>query len=95
MGLSPQACEIDSQAVVVTLNGEGVRLALEMMVAGENHAIGVPEGGAKGDVAGVRKLRIQTAGRLGSTIPQRPSADFLGSTINSPPQPAGRFFWPT
>ena len=95
MGLSPQACEIDSQAVVVTLNGEGVRLALEMMVAGENHAIGVPEVGAKGDVAGVRKLRIQTAGRLGSTIPQRPSADFLGSTINSPPQPAGRFFWPT
>ena len=95
MGLSAKTREIDSQAVVVTLNGEGVRLALEMMVAGENHAIGVPEVGAKGDVAGVRKLRIQTAGRLGSTIPQRPSADFLGSTINSPPQPAGRFFWPT
>ena len=95
MGLSAKACERDSQAVVVTLNGEGVRLALEMMVAGENYAVGVPEVGAEGEVGGVWKLRIQTPGALGSTIAQRPAADRLGSTIHSPPQPEGRFFWPT
>ena len=95
MSLAAQAGEIDSEPVVVAFDGEGVRLALHMPVLGENQAVGVPEVRAEGDVGGVRKLRIQAAGRLGSTIPQRPSADFLGSTINSPPQPAGRFFWPT
>jgi hypothetical protein len=55
----------------------------------------VPEVGAVGDVRGVRKLRIQAAGCFGSTIPQRPAADLFGNTINSPPQPTGRFFWPT
>ena len=63
-----------------------------MAVTSKNQAVGVPEVGAEGDVRGARKLRSQTAGRFGSTIPQRPAADFLGSTINSPPQPAGRFF---
>ena len=92
MSLAAKAGKIDSQPVVVTLDGEGVCLALQMPVLAENQAVGVPEVGAEGDVPGVRKLRIQAAGRLGSTIPQRPSADLLGSTINSPPQPAGRFF---
>jgi hypothetical protein len=87
--------EVNAEAVIVTLDGEGVGLALQMPVLGEDQAVGVPEIRAEGDVPGVRKLRIQAAGRFGSTIPQRPSADFLGNTIKSPPQPAGRFFWPT
>ena len=95
VGLATEAGEIDTEAIVVAFDGEGVGLALQMAVAGEDQAIGMPEVGAEGDVPGVRKLRIQAAGRFGSTIAQRPSADFLGSTINSPPQPAGRFFWPT
>ena len=95
MGFATQAGQIDAEAIVVAFDGEGVGLALQMALLGENQAVGVPEIGAEGDVPGVRKLRIQAAGRFGSTIPQRPSADFLGSTINSPPQPAGRFFWPT
>lgn len=74
--------------------GEGVRLALQVPALLEDNPVGVPEIGAERDVAAVRKLRIQTPGRLGSTIAQRPSADFLGSTINSPPQPAGHFFFP-
>ena len=95
MSLAAEAGEIDTEAIVVAFDGEGVGLALQMAVPGEDQPVGVPEVGAEGDVRAVRKLRIQAAGRLGSTIPQRPSADFLGSTINSPPQPAGRFFLPT
>ena len=64
----------------MTLDGEGVGLALQMPVLGEDQAVGVPEIRAEGDVPGVRKLRIQAAGRFGSTIPQRPSADFLGTS---------------
>ena len=55
--------------------------ALQMAVRGGDQAVGVPEVGAERDVRGVRKLRSQMAGRFGSTIPQRPAADFLGSTI--------------
>ena len=79
----------------MALDGEGVGLALAVALAGEDQAVGVPEVGAEGDVIGVRKLRSQAAGRFGSTIPQRPPADLFGGTINSPPEPAGRFFWPT
>ena len=95
MGFSAEPGEIDSQAVVVAFDGEGVGLALKVAVAGEDQAVGMPEVGAEGDVGGVRKRRIQTPGCLGSTIAQRPAADRFASTINSPPQPAGRFFWPT
>lgn len=95
MGFAPQPGEIDAQTIVVAFNGKGVRLALQMAVPGKDQAVGVPEVRAEGGVGGVRRLRSQTAGRFGSTIPQRPAADFLGSTINSPPQPTGRFFWPT
>ena len=85
MGFSAEPGEIDSQAVVVAFDGEGVGLALKVAVAGEDQAVGMPEVGAEGDVGGVRKLRIQTPGALGSTIAQRPAADRFGSTINSPP----------
>ena len=85
MGFSAETGEIDPQAVVVAFDGEGVGLALEVAVAGEDQAVGMPEVGAEGDVGGVRKLRIQTPGCLGSTIAQRPAADRFGSTINSPP----------
>ena len=95
MGSASQPDEIDAEAMVVAFNREGVRLPLQMAAPGEDQAVGVPEVRAEGDVGGRRKLRSQAAGRFGSTIPQRPAADFLGSTINSPPQPAGRFFWPT
>ena len=95
MGFTAEAGEINAQAVVVTFDRKGVRLALQVPVLGEDQTVGVPEVGAEGDVVGVRKLRIQAAGRFGSTTAQRPSADFLGSTIKSPPEPAGRFFWPT
>ena len=89
MGFAPQPGEINPQAVVMAFDGEGVRFALQMLVAGKDQAVGMPEVGAESDVAGVRKLRSQADGRFGSTIPQRPAADFLGSTINRPPQPAG------
>ena len=92
MSLAAQAGQIDSQPIVVALNGEGVGFALQVPMLVENQAVGVPEVRAEGDVSGVRKLRSQAAGRFGATIPQRPATDFLGSTINSPPQPAGRFF---
>ena len=95
MGFAAEAGEVDTEAVVVTFDGEGVSLALQMPLPGKDQAVGVPEVGAEADVFAMRKLRIQAAGRFGSTTAQRPSADFLGSTINSPPQPAGRFFWPT
>ena len=78
--------------------GEGSEFfggAMEVPVLGEDQAAGMPEVGAEGDVGGVRKRRIQTPGCFGSTIAQRPAADRFGSTIKSPPQPAGRFFWPT
>jgi hypothetical protein len=95
MSLAAKASQVASQAVVVAFYGEGVRLALEMAVLFEDDGVGMPEVGAEDDVPGVRKLRIQTPGRCGSTIAQRPSADFLGSTINRPPQPASLFFLPT
>ena len=95
MRLAFEPGEVAADAVVQTFDGEGVGFALQMAVLGKDQAVGVPEVGAEGDVGGVRKRRIQAAGRFGSTIPQRPAADFLGSTIKSPPQPAGRFFWPT
>ena len=95
VGLATEAGEVDTEAIVVAFDGEGVGLALQRAMPGEDQALGRPEVGAEGAVPGVRKLRIQIAGRFGSTIAQRPSADFLGSTIHSPPQPAGRFFWPT
>ena len=95
MGFAAQSGQVDAEAIIVAFDGEGVGFALQMAVLGKNQTVGMPEVGAEGDVGGVRKLRIQAAGRFGSTIPQRPAADFLGSTINSPPQPAGRFFWPT
>ena len=95
MGFTAQPGEIDAEAIIVAFDGEGVGFALPMAVLGKDQTVGVPEVGAEGDVCGVRKRRIQAAGRFGSTIPQRPAADFLGSTIKSPPQPAGRFFWPT
>jgi hypothetical protein len=72
-----------------------VRFALEVPIPGEDLAVGMPEVGAEDDVCGVRKLRIQTLGRLGTTIPQRPAADLFGSAINSPPQPASLFFLAT
>ena len=92
MSPAAKAGEIDPEPVVVALDGEGVGFALQMPVRGENQAVGMPEVRAEGEVPGVRKLRIQAAGCFGATIPQRPPTDFLGSTINSPPQPAGRFF---
>ena len=95
MGFTPQAGKIDAEAIIVAFDGESVSFALEVTVRGEDQAVGVPKVGAEGDVCGLRKLRSQATGRFGSTIPQRPAADFLGSTINSPPEPAGRFFWPT
>ena len=55
----------------------------------------MPEVGGEDDVGGVRKLRIQPLRRFGSTIPQRPAKDALGSTIHSPPEPAIIFFWAT
>lgn len=95
MGFAAQSGQVDAEAIVVAFDGEGVGFALQVAVLGKDQTVGMPEVGAEGDVDGVRKLRIQAAGRFGSTIPQRPSADLPGSTINSPPQPTGRFFWPT
>ena len=71
--------------IVATLYGEGVGFALEVPVGGKDLTVGVPEVRAERDVSGVRKLRIQALGRFGATMPQRPTADLLGSTINSPP----------
>ena len=94
MSLAAQACQIDPNPIVATLYGEGVGFALEVPVGGEDLTVGVPEVRAERDVSGMRKLRIQALGRCGATIPQRPAADLLGSTINSPPQPASFFFLP-
>ena len=76
MGFASPAGKIDAEAIIVTFDGEGVGFALEMTVLGEDQAIGVPEVGAESDVAGVRKLRIQAAGRFGVTIPPAPSRRF-------------------
>jgi hypothetical protein len=92
MGLPAQARQIDANAVVPALYREGVRFALDVPVVGEDDAVGVPEIGCEDEVIVVRKLRIQTLGRVGATIPQRPAQDALGSTINSPPEPASGFF---
>jgi hypothetical protein len=92
VSLPPQAGQITAQTVVVALYGKRVRLALEVSAVLEDDPVGVPEVGTVDDVFAMRKLRVQAPGRLGSTIAQRPSADFLGSTINSPPQPARLFF---
>ena len=92
MGLTSQAGQINPQPVVATLYREGVRFALDVPVLGEDDAVGVPEIGGEDEVIVVRKLRIQTLGRVGATIPQCPAQDALGSTINSPPEPAGSFF---
>ena len=34
MGLAAEACEVNTEAVIVTLNGEGVGLALQVAVPG-------------------------------------------------------------
>ena len=85
MRLAAQACQIDPNPMVATLYGESVGFALEVPVRGEDLTVGVPEVRAEREVRGLRKWRIQLLGRDGATIPQRPAADFLGSTINSPP----------
>ena len=95
MSLSSQAGQVNPNAIVAAFYREGVCFALEMPVPTEDLPVGVPEVGAEGDVGGVRKLRIQTLGRWGTTTPQRPAADLLGSAINSPPQPASFFLLPT
>jgi hypothetical protein len=94
-GFTAQSRQAAAQAIVMALHGESARLALEVAAFLEDNAAGAPKVGAKDDAPGMRKLRSQTPGRFGFTIPQRPSADFLGSTINSPPQPAAFFFSPT
>ena len=65
-------------ARLVTFDGEGVGLALPVAVPGEDQPVGVPEVGAEGDVRAVRKLCIQAAGRLGSTIPPTSIRRFSG-----------------
>ena len=95
MSFSFQPGEVAADAVVQTFDGEGVGFALDMVFFGEDFSIGVPEVGGIDDVEGVRKLRIQPLCCFGSTIPQRPAQDALGSTINSPPEPAIIFFFET
>jgi hypothetical protein len=68
VSFAAQAGLVNTDAVVVALDGEGVGLALKVAMLGEDQAVGVPEVGAEGDVPGVRKLRIQMAGCFGSTI---------------------------
>lgn len=69
--------------------------ALDMVFFGEDFLVGMPAVGGKDDGGGVRKLRIQPLCGFGSTIPQRPAQDALGSTINSPPEPAIIFVFET
>ena len=95
MSFATQPRQVHPDPVVAALYGEGVRFALEMPMAAEDLAVGVPEVGAEDEGRGVRKRRSQTLGRLGTPSPQRPAANFLGSAINSPPQPASLFFLPT
>ena len=80
-----EAGQIAPDAVVQAFDGKGVRFALDMVLATEDFRVGVPEVAGILDLGGVRQLRSQPLGRFGSTIPQRPAADLLGSTINSPP----------
>ena len=40
MGLAAEAGEVNAEAVVVTFDGEGVGLALQVPVLGKNQAIG-------------------------------------------------------
>ena len=87
-----EAGQIAPDAVVQAFDGKGVRLALDMVLAAEDFRVGMPEVGGEADMSGVRQLRSQPLGRFGSTIPQRPAQDRLGSTINSPPEPAIIFF---
>src|ERR1035438_2873093 len=82
-------------AVVQAFDGEGVRLALDLVLAAEDFRVGRPEVAGILDGGSVRQLRSQPLGRFGSTIPQRPPQDRLGSTINSPPEPAIIFFLAT
>ena len=87
-----EASQIAPDAVVQAFDGKGVRLALDVVLVAEDFPVGMPEVGGKLEVSGVRQLRSQPLGRLGSTIPQRPPQDRFGSTINSPPEPAIIFF---
>ena len=87
-----EAGQIAPNAVVQAFDGKGVRFALDMVLAAEDFRVGMPEVGGKLDLGGVRQLRSQPLGRFGSTIPQRPTQDRFGSTINSPPEPASIFF---
>ena len=87
--------QITAEAVVQAFDREGVGFALEMPVLAEDGPVRVPEVGGEDEVRSMRKLRIQPLRRFGSTIPQRPAKDTLGSTINSPPEPAIIFFFAT
>ena len=90
--LAFKAGQIAADSVVQAFDREGVRLALDVVLAAEDFRVGMPEVGGKLDLGGVRQLRSQPLGRFGSTIPQRPTQDRFGSTINSPPEPASIFF---
>ena len=50
MGFSPQAGQIDPEAIIVAFNREGVRLALQVAVPAKDQAVGMPEVGAEGDI---------------------------------------------
>lgn len=89
-----QPSQVTADTVVVALDREGVGFPLKVMESLENSGVRAPEIRAELYVGGVRKLRVQASGRAGVTTAQRPSADFLGSSINSPPQPARLFFLP-
>ena len=81
MGFSTQPSEINADAVVLTFDREGMRFALKVATFLKNGPVRGPEFGAIGDVGGFRKLRIQSLGRFGAAIAQRPSADFRQSNI--------------
>ena len=95
MRSSFEASEVATDAVVQTFDREGVGFTLDVAVLEKDFPVRVPEVGGEDDVRGMRKLRIQPLRRFGSTIPQRPAKDTLGSTINSPPEPAIVFFFAT
>ena len=87
--------QVAADAIVQAFNRERVGFALNVVGLPEDFGVRMPEVGGKGEVGGVRKLRIQPLRCLGSTIPQRPAQDAFGSTINSPPEPAILFFFAT
>lgn len=93
MRFSAQSRQIDTDTVVVAFYRERVCFALQVLFGLKDFPVGMPEVCAVGDVIGVRKLRIQSLGRLGATIPQRPPANLFGRTINSPPESALLFFF--